>query len=102
MKRILLILTLFIIGMTLSRGQHLPPLDEQLYVSELIQQTKKNHNDSTQIISNLLLSDYWSQRDSLKSLHYLQQAKTEAHSEQIRALLLGNLSVAKRKEKGCH
>lgn len=74
MKRILLTLTIFIVGLTLSQGQHLSPLDEQLYVTQLIQQAK--NNDSTQIIGNLLLSDYWSQRDSSKSLHYLQQAKT--------------------------
>lgn len=77
MKRILLTLTLFIIGLTLSNGQQLIPLDEKKYINQLNLEISEKHSDSTQIINTLLLSDYWAQKDSVKSYTYLLKAQQQ-------------------------
>ncbi|MCL9809070.1 tetratricopeptide repeat-containing sensor histidine kinase [Flavobacterium luminosum] len=65
-RTIFAILSLFFFS-TMLTAQQLVPLDEIKYLTQINSEIKNNANDSIRLHNYLLLSEYWSQTDSLKS-----------------------------------
>lgn len=84
MRRVLIaIFFYFFINLTFSYSQHIIPLDEKAYLAQLTSQIEANKNDSITILNNFLLSNYWSQLDSSKSLLFLKKNESLANKSKI-------------------
>lgn len=69
-----LLLTFLVFPITYTQAQQLLPLDEEGYFDDLQEIAAKPSDDSVKAFNQLLIAEYWMQKDSLRTQEALQKA----------------------------
>ncbi|WP_325579209.1 tetratricopeptide repeat-containing sensor histidine kinase [Gelidibacter sp.] len=78
---LIIIITLFLGNML--QAQQLVPLDEVAYVKQINRTIENTKSDSVRLYNTLLLSEYWSQTDSLKSKQALDKVLSSSQKNTL-------------------
>lgn len=78
---LIIIVTLFLGNML--QAQQLVPLDEVAYVKQINRTIENTKSDSVRLYNTLLLSEYWSQTDSLKSKQALDKVLSSSQKNTL-------------------
>ncbi|WP_413512976.1 ATP-binding protein [Myroides odoratus] len=79
---------IFILSWNLSQAQHLIPLNESQYLSQINTQIASHNQDSIGLRNHLLLVEYWAPIDSIQSYKALQTVLKSPKAKQLHAGLI--------------